>query len=427
MRNPSERRIVNHAGNVVDLSFLTPEGTTSQYRTGGGPKPIRRRMGNTTDLSAVRRIDPNVLELAWMKDPISMTGVRMYQTLIEDAKANIFSKHGPTNKAIEDFLGVSEEFNNVFYEYVPLHIAVFGNAWVEHLMNRGKTHIGDFNAVDPLSMDFIREGDGFLEGKVNLDNYGREVGYRQEASTDGSPRIYYNRDQMSHLTLHQLRRGDRGIGFIEMMYGDINLKENVEQALTAQAYNSGFPKPVIQSGNERHMNNPLLENAAMRLAVDIVDNGVDWIVTPDGLEINKWQVEPIDEVSMEYLNLILQYQAGVFGIPLPFLLQSGDIGSGTMEVLMENFESMFRSFQKRMKLDKVLTRVLRFNGQPHKDIQVDYGRISERRFKEESLRLFRMLKTEAIDVSEPEVKSRIDEIAGIRRDKRDTGIPPSNG
>lgn len=424
------RRIVDHTGGIVDLSNMYSDDAKEKYRSiyapgMAGRKP-RRKVRNTTDLSQVARIAPEVLELAWIKDPVTLSGCRLYQSLVEDAKAEIFSPHRATNEAIKDFLGQSEEFKTVFYEFAPLHIGVFGNAWVEHVMNKTRNRIWDFNIADPLSMDFAREAGAFQEGKVILDGLGREWGYRQEASSDGDPDVYFTREEMSHLTLMQLRRGDRGIGFTEMLFGDINLKENVEQSITAQAFASGFPKPLIQSGNERHPNNPALEQAAMRLATDIVDDGIDWAVLPDGLELGKWEVQPIDAVSMEYLNLILKYQASAFGIPLPFLLQSGDVSQNTLEVLMDNFDMMFRAFQKRLQLDKVMTKVLRFNGLPHEDITVQYGRMSERKFKEESLRLHRMLKTEALDVSDSEVKSRIEEIAGIQR-PRDPSLPPTNG
>jgi len=385
-------------------------------------------------MTTLRRTDFALLELAFLRDPVAFTGVSMFQSMINDAKADIFSDDAKTDANIQDFLGQAEEFESSFYEFAPLHLYIFGNAWVEHVQNsRGMTL--DFSVANPILMDYQREVHSFRNGQVSTDGLGRERGYVQWNRQLGYENVTFPRNRMTHLFYMKVKTGDIGYGPVEAMFQDITLKENIERALTAQAFAQAFPKPIVTYGETDSAYSSFQPSADLRkmasyAAADIVDNGVDYMVIPPYLKVERWEIGEIQPATIEYLRHILQFQAGVMGIPLALLLQTGGGNSSEIETLMDQFATHFRADQKKLKLDKVITQVLKNNKLNPVGVKVKYGKVSEREFKEASLRVFRVLKginamspeiLEKMNIGEmmsnPEWCEKLEEIAGIGREK----------
>ena len=84
---------------------------------------------------------------------------------------------------------------------------------------------------------------------------------------------------------------------------------------------------------------------------------------------------------------------------------------------MDHFSFSFRSFQRDLGIHQWYHHMLEFNGWPTKGLKITHGELSDRLFKEESLRFLRMAKSGVLQSDDPEEQKQILEkafkIAGI--------------
>lgn len=428
-RNPP-RYAVNHAGDVIDMSkFYGRENTRSQFGVGAGESPSRRSVQDPS-LSQITRASPATLELLVTVEPILWSGIGWYQSMVDATRSEIFSPRPRTQRAIDDLMSSGHEIDRVFYRQIPWELGLYGRSFVEYVKNESKTKIIGYNTGDPKIMDFSREFSAHSvtddSSRVITDGLGLPVGYVQR--TNGiafDP--HHNQDQlfkrnvdMRYLTLRQLNPVTHGYGFAEILLSDANLKENVEQAATAQAFNAGFPKPIIEYGNNIIDPADDLKAAADAVGRDISNDRMDWVSHPYGLSLDFFKTEDIGQNTIEYLNYINTVFASVLGLPGFLLYQSGkDTGRMTMEALMDNMVMIFRAFQRRLEHEHLVADTLKYNKQPHLQVTARYGQLGLHELKILSAAFLRGFKSQTNEMkdqlmSDPEWKQRLEQISGIK-------------
>jgi len=422
---------MTHAGIVDISSFSRPERRPrGEYQVGSGESPSRSSVHDNT-LSRIKRVDPATLELLITVEPILWSGIGWYQSMIDATRSEIFSPRPRTQRSIDDWFSTGLRIDDVLYRRTPLELGLYGRSFVEYVKNAAKTKIVGYNTGDPKIMDFAREFGAFgvddSSAKVLTDGIGLPIGYVQRMSGIGTPDPRLNEDRffkrdvdMRYLALRQIDRVTHGYGFAEILLSDANLKENVEQAATSQAYNAGFPTPLIEYGNSVIDPADDLKRAADALGRDISNDRFDWVSYPHGLKPDFFKGDDIGQNTIEYLNFINQTFAAVLGIPNFILYQdSKNTGKSAMEILMDNMIMIFRAFQRRLEHEKIINDTLKFNGDPHLKVTVRYGSLGLHELKVLSAAFLRVFKSQTNDMkdqlmSEPEWRQQLDRLAGIK-------------
>ena len=375
--------------------------------------------GYPTSILETRRISPVKLENMFATEPILGAGCATWQSLIADTGFEVTSPDERVQQEINDIL----KYTTLYDEYTlfaPLHLCIFGNFWLEHI--RGKDEkIVEFLAVDPKLMDFERQ-DKYSD-VVKVDKLGRPAKFMMSTSS-GDVKYFVPNTEMSHRAYLQVTHTQLGLGMIEQVYRDSELKENLEQARTQAAYNLAWPKPLIGYGSEVFNPTAEMKKRAEALAMDIADANKAWVTYPK----TQFSIEFQESAEMkdEIVNQLLyttKLQAAVLGIPFALLLQTG-IGEGraTMETLIDFFEYRFKGFQKKLRPEDTIMETIK-NNQPalaSKDPQIDieYGKLSHKASKEFVMNIQRLAKTEMIDPNDPEIKELVRKALGIKAIKK---------
>ena len=96
----------------------------------------------TNSYEAASRVSFWNLEIVYYLEPIMHAGIDLYQKLVLYAGYHVTSKDRHT-KSILEMLRHQTSFDEVFLEKVPLHLGIYGNAFIELLKlrnDRKKNH-----------------------------------------------------------------------------------------------------------------------------------------------------------------------------------------------------------------------------------------------------------------------------------------------
>lgn len=368
------------------------------------------------------RVDPILLENMFASEPILGGGIVGWQMLIEDAGYRVTADKEKTQALIDELFRDTTLYEESIEKF-PLHVCIFGNWWLEHIFGKKKT-ITDYLSVDPKIMN------GFLKvypgsDVIKVDNLGRPKAY--ELETRGGKKAQYIPDlQMSWRPWIQVTHTQLGLGMVEQAFRDSTLKENLEQARVQTAYDLAWKKPIVNYGTAIMPATAQLESKAIRLAQDLADPDIDYVVVP--ASEMKVDYPPMVEMKDTIINQLLyttKLQAAVLQTPVALLLQSGEgENRATLEYLLDWFEIKFRAFQRKMKIERIVKETINWNANK-KDrntkvdwtgLRVTYGRLSEKTSKEFVMRIRRLGQVEGlINVDDPEIKKLVDEALDIVR------------
>lgn len=367
------------------------------------------------------RIDSILLENMFASEPILGGGIVGWQMLIEDAGYNVHVNSERTQGLVDELFQDTTLYEESVEKF-PLHLAIFGNWWLEHIFGK-KKHITDFLSVDPKTMNgFLKEYPGSPVVKVN--RLGRPKAYELE-TRGGGKATYIPNLEMSWRPWVQVTHTQLGLGMVEQAYRDSTLKENLEQARVQTAYDIAWKKPIVNYGSAIFPANAQLEDKAIRLAQDLADPDLDYVVVPASEMKVEWP--PLVEMKDTIINQLLyttKLQAAVLQVPVALLLQSGDgENRATLEYLLDWFEIKFKSFQRKMKIEKIVKETINWNEKKDGNekvnwtgLQVNYGRLSEKSAKEFVMRIQRLAKIDGLlDPQDPELKKKMDEALDIVR------------
>lgn len=336
------------------------------------------------------RVSFDKLENCYITEPIEYAGINLYVQCIAETWPSITSSDDRVTKGIKDILNT--RFPYLFSDIVPRHIGIFGNSWVEYIYNTPKTKIVNFTSPDPKTMNFIKDPSTF---KIKFDDIGLPVGYIQQQEIEEKE---FTRDKMVHIAMNQINRGQMGIGFIEPVYQDIVLKENIEQAKSEWAYRSAFAVPYVRYGNEMHMPDDGMKQKSDILGKALADEKTTYITYPFYTECGYITPPPMAQNLEIDLDYHTKLQAAVFGIPLAVLQMTSkkEDAGGVLEQLVEFFSFSLKAFQRTLKIADVIGYVLFMNKefygikkQEEIEFKLEWSELSEKSKKEKIMETFR--------------------------------------
>jgi len=387
----------------------------------GGKVKAKTETSPTSKLDT-DRVDPIFLENMFYDEPILGGGIIGWQMLIEDAGYKVYADKEKT-QALIDELFMDTTLYEESVEKFPLHTCIFGNWWLEHIFGK-KKHITDFLTVDAKIMNgFLKKYPG--SDVVVVNRLGRPKAY--ELETRGGQKAQYIPDlEMSWRPWVQVTHTQLGLGMVEQAYRDSTLKENLEQARVQTAYDMAWKKPIVNYGTVLNPATAQLESKAIRLAQDLADPDMDFVVVPASEMNVQWP--PMIEIKDTIINQLIyttKLQAAVLQTPVALLLQSGDgENRATLEYLLDWFEIKFRAFQRKMKIEKIVKNVINWNeSRDNKSAEIDwkglkvtYGKLSEKAAKEFVMRIRRLGQVDGlINPTDPEIQKLVDEALNIVR------------
>ena len=354
----------------------------------------------TNSYEAASRVSFWNLEIVYYLEPIMHAGIDLYQKLVLYAGYYVTSKDRHT-KSILEMLRHQTSFDEVFLEKVPLHLGIYGNAFIELLKLRNdRKKIGDFTIIDPKLIDRSYDKQGNLE----VDNRGQIKAFRL---TSSNKRLEVGRDILWR-KLKQVNNSDFGIGFIEPVYSDVTLKENIEQSKAQQSYRRGYPIPIIRYGDVNHPPNEKMFKVAKKIAEQLSNPDTNFAAIPSYFDVSVFgenllsrQTDDMEQTLMYSTKL----QAAVLHIPMGLLLQSAsDENRASLKELMDMFEPSFYSFQRKLGIYDAIRMFVENRGGDPDSIEFEYGKLTDKSEKERTMRLQRLAKTGLIDVNDPEIK-----------------------
>lgn len=351
----------------------------------------------------ITRVPFDKLENMYIHEPVLHRGINIYQLCIEAASFEASSKNEEVQKAIDKILDETD-FKTVTLEMAPLHMGITGNCFIELVRAEGSNNIVQYHPVDYKTMDFKKDS---LD-EIEYGEDGKPIGWQQEIT--GEKIVPFKKHEMFHITLRQLNDDQMGIGFIEPLYSDVTTKENIEKGKGSWAYAQGFPVPLVRYGDEFHPPNPSMKEQAEKLARALSDSKTISAAYPyyfklEHLEYGKNAMD-LEKDLMYYAKL----QAGILGVPLSVLLQTGEFDKkNTLDQLIEFFEIAFVGFQKSLKIREMLEYTLLINlGDTFKkeEFTFTYGKLSSAMKKEFIMRIMRLAKVGLIDVTDQEIRDK---------------------
>lgn len=371
----------------------------------------------------IDRKDPVLLENMYATEPILNSGISTWQLLIEDSDFEVLVDDEHTQNEIDDLL-LYTTLRSEMLEKLPIQFGVYGNWWLEHIKTKNKKKIVEVVSLDPKEM--MNEEAGFIKQEdstsIALNNVGRPLGYlRYDGFGVAVP--YLPPNDVSFRYYQQVTHTQLGLGFIESLYADVTLKENLEQARGQAAYNLAWPKPIVGYGSQFARATADMKSRAEKLAQQLADPDIEWVTYPmSEFKVSYPEMPEMKETIIDQLMYTTKLQAAVLRIPMAILLETGeDEGRATLETLADWFEYSFRGFQRRMKPHIVCKDILEFNAKHTRGkklnwtgLRTEFGPITNKAKKEFVMSIQRMGKTALIDPDDPEVRKAIRKALGIK-------------
>jgi hypothetical protein len=374
-----------------------------------------------------QRIAAYLLENMFGKEPIIFGGCTSWQNLIKETSFKIWSSNSETQKEIERLMK-DTNFIELWLGYNPLHLTIFGRYFTEYLWSKDDpTSIIGFNPLNPVYMDYLRDKS---TNAVIFDDWGLEKAFVQDLQDATTPE-QYSRSECFHANLFQANRGQLGIGFIEPIYIDTELKENIEQARANEAYARANRIPMVEYGSELVKPTAELKSRAEKLAQDLVDPETEWVAF-SGQEMKIHWLEPpkVEAEMLEQLLYVTKLQAAVLRIPVNVLMRATVDDSPKIDDLLDFFEYDFKAFQEALKIKEAVIEIIKAENEkrdankiPYNDITIEFGKLSQKSIKEFIMRIMRMGKAGLLNPAEPDVKKWIKSGLGIPEEGKAT--PPS--
>lgn len=330
-----------------------------------------------------------------------------------------------------DYLVYNTNLQNLWCGMATRQICLTGGCFVELLWNKKskskRTRINNFAIRTPYQMDFKRIKEGLYFGSPDLNQYGEFKGFVYDLG-NGEEVDYENFTEMVYLRIGQPDVGTYGIGFVEPIMNDLTLREYVEQAISTNALRMTRPDvDVVYKTIDGHVvkgSKKIADDYAKAKAGFYSENCVRSRYTsrPDILEVSVDWGQEIPEQYVQYLDYTGALIAVSFGFPADF----GTFSKKTKMTAeqMDTFFVTLRGFQREMDLQGFLENIIYQRFKKHYTVRFKYREISVDLYKEETMRLMRLIKVNALDPNNPAVQKEVADREGIylaetiRGDKR---------
>ena len=89
----------------------------------------KTKQSDVDNIDSLKRVDPRRLELAYYTEPVMHAGINLYQSFVEAASFQVFTIN-KVNQALTERLKKTN-FYDTFFHFAPLHLVIFGNAYID--------------------------------------------------------------------------------------------------------------------------------------------------------------------------------------------------------------------------------------------------------------------------------------------------------
>jgi hypothetical protein len=290
------------------------------------------------DTSDVSRVARSELELTYIADPISFNSINKATQMIMSAGYELRAKSKTVkNFFIEFFDNIGRVGEDITFDEILESIfqnqMIYGNAYIETVLNKQKNLVVDLVILDPKNVDYARD----VSGTILLDNYGKPKGYAVSAPLeisvvgkgDTPPKemdvsknqVFLIPERIAHFKLYTYGNRFNGMGLIESAYKSIVRKQNIEEAQTNSIYQRGTYPIIDQVGDENHFPTPNQIKNATTMLKEMQHNR--YFAVPYWHKIQALEVRQSDivERTAHYLR---EAQAAASGMPLAFATGSGE-------------------------------------------------------------------------------------------------------
>jgi intein/homing endonuclease len=273
---------------------------TAETREEGKPISIR----STTDVSAaylepiIQRVKKSELEMTWRADPIVFNSANKIVQTIMSARHEIKAKDKKTQKFYDDFVeniggkGVDTTWEELLKKTF-LHGVIFGEGFIENIMNRAQTKIVDWDHLDPKAIDYAKDSNGnvIFDEKGKIKGYtmilptNKEVPQNKKNAPAGivlpANAFFINREKIAHVKLYSAGDGVYPIGLIEPIYKTTLRKLNMEEALANATYRHGFPTIVAELGDSVIGTRPTIVRINGEISIITFEELYDYVDAPE--------------------------------------------------------------------------------------------------------------------------------------------------
>lgn len=300
---------------------------------------------------SLKRIPPDKLERMYGRDPILFNGCNTLSYLVNRGWT-VSGKDEALADAFEAWLKDSKIDDKI--RQMALQLCIYGNVWVEHVLNKNKNRLVDIRLLDPKTMDYERETTEFAPngtGRIIVDESGVPTGFVQRLSSNlalalTNKDIHFTRDEITHVTLRLIADSFIGVGVIEPCYKQTVIKMNIEEALGEAVFHIGFPTYVLKVGDKESMADvpdELIDAYSKELAnaSSKTDFTMPWYANLSILS------SPEVRDMKDNLSHYIDSQIASVGVPKPFITESAEgANRASLEFLTEIGDRNVHAIQK---------------------------------------------------------------------------------
>jgi len=310
------------------------------------------------------RISKEELEYAYRADSFIFNAVNVAVQMIMSAGFTLKAEKASVRKWFENFFeNISKVGADTTIEEILIRIFqdayIYGGSWNELVWNVGDSNIVDLKTVNPIEMDFARNGDG----NIVLDENEKPIGYVQSVpygvdienlgdpvpegvTFTGGNKIFILAKRIAYIPLYTYGSGFEGIGKVEPGYKATIWKLNLLKAGAESTSRRGFAPIIARVGTENvHPTPQMVANVLEKLKT--LDYS-KYMAIPNYVELTSLDVQSIDTYG-DFLKYLTAMQSASLGVPVPFVTGLGEeTNRSTLSTQLEVFELSLNSIANRV-------------------------------------------------------------------------------
>lgn len=318
----------------IVVKTLAAEKSDSAVQGGQDPQTVPD--GDTGSVE----VDPKELEITYYSDSQTFSSINFKVHTIMSAGHHLECPNKEVLDWYNDFLsnigriGQGQTWRKIL-RMTFRNQFVFGNQYIEDVLNKTRTKIVDLISTDPKTIDYARNG----KNDVVFDEMGRPVGYTQivpsdsfddkDTEGDKAPKevslknnqIFLLPERIAHFKLYELSDNLTAIGMIQPGYKSTIRQKNIEEANANSVFQRGqYPIIDYVGSPERFPTPKMIKNATTKLA-QMQHNR--YFAFPYWHRIEPVEVKQSDIVD-NTIKILREDKAASLGTPLAFSMGSGE-------------------------------------------------------------------------------------------------------
>jgi len=285
--------------------------------------------------SDIVRVPKDELMQQYVTDPIVFNSINKYVQIIMAAGYHFEGSEESVEGATKFYesvgtYGGETDIETLLFETFKNQF-VIGADWQENIYNRAQTKIVDIGLINPITIDYVRDGSGM----PLLDDYGNTKGYVQKIPSgiefeqrfeapeyaNLTERLFLPPSRVTHFKLYSVGDGLDGLGIVEPIYNASNRKQNIEQGYANAARRLGYPIITASIGDSLH-------EPTEQQKIDTLEeiSNVDYkssFAFPYHVKLDLLESKKPEKLS-QHLDYFQNEQATGLGLPKAFATGSGE-------------------------------------------------------------------------------------------------------